>query len=136
MNSFTKIHGCILDSSVWTTDAYTRITWITLLVMADANGFVESSVPGIVHRANVPLKSCRRALERLEAPDPDSKDPDHEGRRIERVAGGFVVLNYRKYRERRSTKQNQAADRARRFRGRHAATRNARNASSRLGIRG
>jgi hypothetical protein len=30
----------------------------------------------------------------LEAPDPDSRSPEFEGRRIERVDGGYLVLSY------------------------------------------
>jgi hypothetical protein len=71
-------------------------------------------------RANVSLEQCRAALACFEAPDPDSKDPDHEGRRIERVAGGFVLLNYEKYRERRSSTQIKTAERVQRWRQRQA----------------
>ncbi len=76
----------------------TRIVWITLLAMADKNGVAEGSVPGLATFARVPLKDCRRALEALQAPDPDSRTAEHEGRRIEPVEGGWRLINYGKYR--------------------------------------
>jgi len=51
-------------------------------------------------------------LEALASPDPESRTPAHEGRRMVRISGGFVVLNYMLYRERDDT----AADRMRRYR--------------------
>jgi hypothetical protein len=47
----------------------------------------------------VTLEEARHAVEVMENPDPDSSDPDNEGKRIERVPGGWVVLNSAKYRE-------------------------------------
>jgi hypothetical protein len=131
MTSFAKIYASILDSSVWSEDPGTRVVWLTMLVMCDAEGFVEASVQGIARRANVPVEVCRRSMELFQAPDPDSKDPDHEGRRVERVEGGWLVLNYAKYREKRTPAQIRAAERQRRFRERQSVTRNACNALSR-----
>jgi hypothetical protein len=128
---FAKVYGSILDSSVWMEDAPTRITWITMLVMADANGFVEASVSGIARRANVTLDQCRTALDCFQNPDPDSKDPANEGRRVTRVDGGFFILNYEKYRERRTPTQEQTAERVRRWRHKHGVTCNGGNAAQR-----
>jgi hypothetical protein len=41
----------------------------------------------------------RQALSILLAPDPDSRTKDHDGRRIEAIEGGWLILNYLKYRE-------------------------------------
>lgn len=97
---FVKIDTGILDSSIWCESTDTRLCWICLLVMADSNGLVSSTAPGISHRAGLSLDATRRALEILESPDPDSKSPENEGRRIERVDGGYLILNYEKYRKR------------------------------------
>lgn len=129
--SFVKIYGSILRSSVWLEDATTRLLWIALLAMADSEGFVDGAVPGIAHAANLPLDAVQRGLQTLQAPDPHSKDPDHEGRRIESVPGGFKVLNYTKYRESRSPEQVRSADRVRRWRERQrGVTGNACNAGN------
>lgn len=109
--SFVKLDVAILDSSLWVEDPPTRIVFVTLLVMADAQGMVEATAPGIARRANLPLKLVRPALEKLEAPDPDSRTTTDEGRRIARIDGGYVVLNYAKYRAKRDPEIRRAQTR-------------------------
>jgi hypothetical protein len=120
-SGFVKVYGSILTSSIWMEDAPTRITWLTLLVMADQNGFVEASVLGIAHQARVTPDQCRAALGCFQRPDPDSKDPENEGRRIVKVDGGFIILNHQKYRERQTPAQVRTAERTRRWRERLSA---------------
>lgn len=70
-----------------------------MLALADRFGDVAGTVPGIASQAHVPLESARAAIERLESPDPDSRTPDHEGRRIKRISGGWNILNHKMYRD-------------------------------------
>lgn len=95
---YVKLFSSILNSSVWGEPDHVRLVWITMLLMADQNGFVRG-VPGAVARTAVvdPAK-CREALERLESPDLESQDQSFGGRRVERVEGGWFILNYEKYR--------------------------------------
>jgi hypothetical protein len=113
---FVKTYGALLDSSVWGEPMATRIVWITMLAMADKNGIVAASTDGIARRANVQLRAAEAAIAILEAPDPRSKSPEHEGRRVEKIDGGFRILNYLKYRELQTEKQRQDAERQRRHR--------------------
>ena len=99
MPGFTKLHSTIINSSVWDESDSVRIVWITLLAMADASGFVESSLGGLAHQARKPKEETTHALAVLESPDADSKNPDHEGRRIKKVEGGWLLLNYAIYRD-------------------------------------
>lgn len=105
MSGFVKLYGSILGSSIWSESLPTRIVWITLLALADERGRVEASVGGLARLANVTRGQCVTALETLSSPDPDSKSPEFEGRRIEKVSGGWCVLNYLAYRGLRSPKQ-------------------------------
>jgi hypothetical protein len=73
-----------------------------MLALADAYGRVEASIPGIAHQARVPTEATRKAISVLESPDPDSRTPNHEGRRVEKTDGGWQILNYVKYREARN----------------------------------
>lgn len=66
--------------------------------MADMSGLVPATAPGIANTAGVPLDDTRKAIVILESPDPDSKNPENDGRRIERVNGGYMILNYESYR--------------------------------------
>lgn len=70
-----------------------------MLAMADSNGLVEATAPGIARKACIPIESCRQALNTFESPDEDSRTKSEEGRRIQRVDGGYQILNYSKYRE-------------------------------------
>jgi len=118
---YVKLFAQLLDSSVWLESGETRLVWITLLLAMDQDGFAHFSAPAnLASRARVKLKACEKAIEVLEAPDPTSSDPTHDGRRIERVPGGWLVLNSAKYRElgseinrREKTRERVAAYKAR-----------------------
>src|SRR5260221_10546801 len=114
--AYVKIFGSILNSSIWCADTVTKIVWFTLLVLADGEGFVWGAVPGIARQAGVEPEACRRALDYLSAPDPDSRTPDEEGRRIVPVAGGWRIVNARKYREMQTNGQRLASERSKRYR--------------------
>lgn len=130
----------MVDSSIWV-DRDQRSIFITALLMAvpvelthpapqlqvrnldptgwmlppGRYGFVEAAGTGIVRRDGMAdLEAGLRILEELGAPDPDSRSQDFDGRRLIRVDGGYVVLNYFLYRDRDYT----AADRQRRHRER------------------
>ncbi len=72
---------------------------MTFLAAMDENGFAQfASVANLAHRARVTLEEGEAAVKCLESVDVNSSDPDNEGRRIERVHGGWVILNAEKYR--------------------------------------
>lgn len=97
---YNKIFTKILDSSIWLEPDATRIVWLTCIAAMDEDGFCAFAAPAnLARRANVDPKKCAAALSTLESPDPNSSDPEHDGRRLERVPGGWVVLNAAKYRE-------------------------------------
>ena len=52
----------------------------------------------VAARARVSIEQAEVALAEFEAPDRNSGDPDNEGRRIERIPGGWHLLNAHKYR--------------------------------------
>lgn len=96
--SYTKLDSSITDSTIWQASDTTRIVWITMLAMADQNGYIGGSVPGLAGRARVSLDACVKALECLTEPDIWSRTKEHEGRRIAEADGGWVLLNHAKYR--------------------------------------
>lgn len=91
-----------------------------MLALADRNGEVMSSVPGIAKASGVSLDECVDALNRLQSPDPWSRTKTMEGRRIQEIDGGWEIINYRFYRELLSDKQKaeSSAERSRRYRAR------------------
>lgn len=98
MAGFTKLFSSILDSTIWQEPNETRLLWITMLAMSDANGEIQSSIPGLARRAAITLEQCEKGLITLSSPDTYSRTKDHEGRRIEEVTGGWRLLNHGRYR--------------------------------------
>lgn len=97
-DGYTKLFASITDSTIWEAPDTTRLVWITMLAMADQDGYVGASVPGLAARARVSLEDCVRALETFKAPDEWSRSRDFEGRRIVDSDGGWLLLNHAKYR--------------------------------------
>lgn len=116
--SYVKLFGSILASTIWREPPTTRVLWITMLAMADRDGVVEASVPGLADLARLSIDECRRGLASLEGPDPDSRTIAHEGRRIAKVDGGWLVLNYEFYRDKQTAEHVRALAAARKARQR------------------
>ena len=126
--AYTKLFSSIVTSTIWSESDRTRIVWITMLAICDKNGEVQGSIPGLARIAGVPVEDCRAAIATFLSPDLDSRTKDDEGRRIEGIDGGWILLNYAKYREMASheDRQRSAAERQARVRDRKK-----RNAESR-----
>lgn len=122
MNGFTKLSACLLDSTIWREDDKTRILWITMLAMAGREGIVEASIPGLADRARITVAEAETALAKLLAPDPYSRTKEYDGRRIEEVDGGWLLLNHAKYREALSTEERREYQRLWQQRKRKAST--------------
>jgi hypothetical protein len=122
--TYTKLFSSIITSTVWSEDHETRIVWITMLAMADKNGEVQGSVPGLARVAAVSLDGCRAAIKKFLSPDEDSRTQLDEGRRIEEIDGGWHLLNYGKYREMASKEEQVAKATARTQRYRERQKRN------------
>lgn len=118
MAGYAKVFSDIVHSTVWREDVYTKVVWITMLVMADRHGLVMSSIPGLADAAKVSLEQCLSALEVLSSPDKYSRTKEFEGRRIDEVDGGWLLLNYEKFRSRKDDEEQRirTADRVRRHR--------------------
>jgi hypothetical protein len=148
--AYVKLDTGILDSTLWV-ERECREVFITALLMAGPRefmepqpqievrsleltgfvapagwyGFVEAAGIGIVRRAMVDPEAGLAALEKLGAPDPESRSKKHDGRRMIRVNGGYLVLNFIEYRDRDHT----AALRAQRYRDKKASEASRRDVS-------
>lgn len=105
MAGYAKVFADIVHSTVWREDVYTKVVWITMLVMADRHGLVMSSIPGLADASKVSLEQCLSALEVLSAPDKYSRTKEFEGRRICEVDGGWLLLNFEKFRSRKDDEE-------------------------------
>ncbi len=96
---YNRLFTKILDSSIWLEPDATRIVWITLLAAMDEDGYAPfSSTENLSRRANVPLPAVKEALSILESPDKYNPDDEWQGRRIEKVHSGWLVLKAPHYR--------------------------------------
>jgi hypothetical protein len=137
--AYVKLDTAVLDSTLWV-ERECREVFITALLLAEPfevmeplpqiavrtldltgfevppgwYGFIHAAGSGILRRALVENEAGMAALERLGAPDHESRSPEYDGRRLVRVNGGFIVLNFFKYRDRDHT----AATRSKRYRDR------------------
>lgn len=97
---YNKLFTKILDSSIWLEDLSTRIVWITFLAAMDEEGFASfSSIENLAYRARVSEEQAKEAVERLEAADPKTPEDEFQGRRVERVPGGWMILKAPYYRD-------------------------------------
>ena len=100
--SYAKLFSSITESTLWSEPKETRLLFVSMLARCDQVGFIEASIPGLCRLANLTREEVEASLARLEGPDPDSKNPDNDGRRIIKVQGGWTLLNYESYRNRMS----------------------------------
>lgn len=140
--AFVKLDTGILHSTLWM-DRTAREVFITALLMAEPReftepqrqlavrtieetgfeappgwyGFVQAAGAGIIRQAGLDPEEGFAALERLCAEDPESRTTDFGGRRMIRVQGGYVVLNFMRYRDH----DHGAAERMRLLRARRRA---------------
>ena len=62
--------GKILMSSIWINESKeTRLVWITIIALKDAEGRVYASVPGLADRAKVSIAECQEALRIMLSPE-------------------------------------------------------------------
>ena len=77
------------------------VTFQQLIVLCDADGTVDMTPPAIAARTSIPLEIITKGLEILSKPDPYSRTPGSEGRRIELIDDhrpwGWTLVNHSKY---------------------------------------
>jgi len=109
--NFTKLFSSITESTIWCERDPIRLTWITMMAMADRKGRVYGSLPGLAHRARVSMNDAAEAIEKFQLPDQYSRTKEFDGKRIEIIDGGWRLLNYSKYREMRDNEASKEAKR-------------------------
>ena len=120
MAGYTKLFSCILSSTIWQESDKTLRVWIAMLASKNAEGFVEGSIPGFAHISKVSIPDLLEAVRILSSPDPYSSNPANDGRRIQPVNGGWVVLNHKEWRDKLQQQQGSRAVDMVRYRKRKA----------------
>ena len=79
------------------------ITFQQFIVLANRHGEVDMTPEAISRLTTIPLDVIQAGISALEKPDPESRTPDKDGRRIVRLDGhrswGWRLVNYEKYRK-------------------------------------
>ncbi len=100
MNTWTPLWSKIVDSSLWMEDLHVRVLFTTMMALKDRDHVVRFSSFGLSRRANMSEELVLDGLRVLLSPDTKRSEPqEHEGRRIEKVEGGWKVLNGEVYRQ-------------------------------------
>lgn len=119
---YARVFTQILDSSL-AENWQARHVFEDLLKLAEG-GIVDMTREAIVRRLNIPREVIDRAISVLESPDPSSRDPSEDGRRVARLDDhrnwGWRIVNWDKYEAIKKTEDQRAktAERVRRFRER------------------
>lgn len=98
MNTWSPIFARIVDSSLWEEEDTVVKVFITMLAKKDADHVVRGSAYNIAQWAKKGEADVLRALEVLSKPDTRRIEAQpYEGRRIERVGDGWLILNGQHY---------------------------------------
>ena len=85
------------------------VTFTAMIALAEREGEVDMTAEALAATTSIPLDIILKGIASLEASDPNSRTPDHDGRRILRVsetrAWGWVITNYAHYRDFRSAEE-------------------------------
>lgn len=115
---YSKLYSSIFNGSLFGKfEALT--TFMTLIALADWHGEVDASHERIAANLGCEVDFVRRGIEQLMAPDPASRTPAEEGRRIVPLlndegqprAFGWRIVNYLKYRAIRDDDERRAYQR-------------------------
>jgi len=113
---FGKIFVQMYDGSLGTRGPWQAlVTFQQLIVLADRDGTVDMTAEVIARRTSIPLEVIQIGLKALAEPDPASRTPDFEGRRIVPISEhrdwGWRLVNYAKYRSIRSAEERREYNR-------------------------
>lgn len=85
------------------------VTFQQLIILADQSGVVDMTPESVARRTTIPLEIISQGIKALEEPDPSSRTPALEGRRIVRLSAsrdwGWQIVNYDHYRKIRSQEE-------------------------------
>jgi hypothetical protein len=101
---YAKVFSQIYDGTLCTHGPWQAlVTFQQLLVLADPDGNVDMTAVAIARRTTIPIEIIQVGIDALLKPDPESRTPTAEGRRLvplcEGRAWGWHIVNYKHYRE-------------------------------------
>lgn len=96
-----------MDSTIWDEPPHVRVMFLTMLALKDWDHVVRLTFRRLVKKANLnpveeeSVRLAREALKILSEPDPRQtfEPQEQEGRRIQQVEDGWLVINGQKYQD-------------------------------------
>lgn len=103
MSGYTPLFDSALDGTLFGKWPHTGI-WTCLLSQMDKRGIIDKHPNLLAAKIGVPVDLLLSCISDFMQPDPGSRTPDHEGRRLELLEPGkrdwgWRVLNHQLYRE-------------------------------------
>lgn len=93
------------------------VTLQQMIVLCDSQGVVDMTPQAMSARTSIPLEIITEGLKILAEPDPYSRTPGEDGKRIILLDAhrpwGWIIVNHRKYQQLKSRKDKLEADRVR-----------------------
>lgn len=112
MNRYSPVWDGIVDSSVWEEPDHVFRVFIAMLALKDLDDIVRPfDAYKFSRRIHMELPLVLDALKILAAPDARRPNQEYEGRRIEAIEEGWLVLNGAKYRRMLQREMKLARDR-------------------------
>jgi hypothetical protein len=107
---FSKLFDSMFDGTLRTRAPWQAlVTFQQMLILCDPTGVCDMTPEAIAFRTGIPSEIIQTGIAALEAPDPDSRLPNDEGRRIVRLDDhrnwGWRITNFLHY---RSLQSNEA----------------------------
>jgi hypothetical protein len=85
------------------------VTFVCMITLADKEGEIDMTAEALAAVTSIPLDIIKRGIASLESPDPQSRTPDEDGRRLVRASEardwGWRITNYQHYRMMRSAEE-------------------------------
>lgn len=129
---FGKLFASMYDGSLhghW----QATVTLQQFVILSNRHGEVDMTAEAIAARTGIPLPILTKGIEELERPDPQSRGPAEEGRRIVRLSParswGWRIVNYLFYRSLANAEDKREGARERQRRHRNSAVTNSHAAS-------
>jgi hypothetical protein len=124
---YVKVFASLFEGSFYGAGAVRYAVWVYLLAKANPDGIVSCNVQAVSGAIGCSSTDVSEALAWLQAPDDKSRNPAHEGRRIEAVSPyEFLLLNYEYYRGLKTREMEREGARERQRRHRHDASQKSR----------
>lgn len=107
---YGKLFAQMYDGTLGTKGPWQAlVAFQQMVILADKHGNVDMTAEALSRRTTIPLEIIHKGIKTLMEPDPESRSPDEDGRRIVPIdherSWGWRIVNYEHYRKIRSEEE-------------------------------